>query len=333
MLELVSGEEAARIYLYYLKLGRGANLSGTPAQATAIEPDLSALRGLDLLRQLAYHFSEFPYENISKIIKAAGAGAGAGAGANPDLIKAMRLPTEVVTDHVAENFGGTCFSLTFLFERMLTSLGFDCYKVMADMHSGRNVHCLVVVREGGRRYLVDPGYALYEVIALPDGGGERVRCPHAVVEVAATDVAADVFDLWTEDGSGRKWRYRFLDKPVPDADFEKHWLESFGKPTLNNICLTRMTPRGHIYLRKDFFKFTSAAAVEKRRISSGREALVQEEFGIRGEWVEVAQRLLDEKRERIKQGGSRRAGAVPGNKTDPCVTGWGAEEARAENRG
>jgi arylamine N-acetyltransferase len=288
-------------------------------------------RGVEFLRELALRFAEFPYENISKIIKAAN---------SPSLTEAMRLPTEVVVDHIERNFGGTCFSLTFLFERILKSFGFECYKVMADMNSGRNVHCLVVVREGDVRYMVDPGYALYQVIALPPRGIERVTCPHATVEVGVgeerpnqgrTHVAphddkvwtegesgttegesgasegesgtseGTAYNVWTEDASGRKWRYCFRDEPVRDRDFEGHWLESFTKPTLNNICLTRMTPQGHIYLRKDFFKFTSTTSMEKRKLTGGREELIEKEFGISGEWVEVAQRVLDEKRKQSSE--------------------------------
>ena len=326
LLESVSGDEAARILLSHFRAAgfvagalrsgarRGASSqapcvqtpalarprsacasrihSGHPATAASerlsqsVIPDRATERpsgrGIDLLRDLAGRFAEFPYENISKIIK---------AGSAASLADAMRLPAEVVTDHFERNFGGTCFSLTFLFERVLKSLGFDCYKVMADMNSGPNVHCLVVVREGGAKYIVDPGYALYEVIDL---NGGRVACPHATVEVCAS--GADTYGLWTEDASGRKWRYRFQDSPVEDRAFQEHWLASFVKPTLHNICLTRMTPRGHIYLRKDFFKFTSPTSVEKRRIRNGRERLVEEEFGIAAEWVDLAQNLLDRDR-------------------------------------
>lgn len=327
MLEDVRGDEALRIFMAHLGArggsrgwvrtgGGGLAATGSGAGAVGgrvgspsglgsgglgvdLERNLTSLRGLEFLRHLAYRFAEFPYENISKIIKVA---------ASPSLEEAMRLPLEVVSDHVEHNFGGTCFSLTFLFERMLKSLGFDCYKAMADMNSGRNVHCLVVVMEGGGRYMVDPGYALYEVIALPgrEASGarphraesERVVCPHAVVEVRSE--GGGVYSLFTEDASGQKWRYRFRDQPTPDGEFERHWLESFGKPTLNSICLNRMTPRGHVYLRKDFFKFTSPTSVEKRRLKQGRERLVEEEFGIGAEWVEFAQKILDERRARTQ---------------------------------
>jgi arylamine N-acetyltransferase len=266
VIENVTGDEAGRIFLDYSGMVGGA-------------PDMP------LLRNLALGFSRLPYENISKIIKVSGV---------RDAGEALRFPTEVVVDHIDKGFGGTCFSLTFFLERVLRSIGYDCYKVMADMNSGRNVHCLAVVREGGAKYMIDPGYALYEVIRLPVGA-VRVVCPHAVVEVVNDGEGG--YGLWTEDASGRKWRYTFRDDPVGDKDFERYWVESFSKPTLHNICLTRMTPRGHIYLRKDFFKFTSRKNIEKRRLKQDIERFIQDEFGIAGDYVRTARDILTLKRE------------------------------------
>ena len=82
-----------------------------------------------------------------------------------------------------------------------------------------------------------------------------------------------------------------------DKDFERYWVESFSKPTLHNICLTRMTPRGHIYLRKDFFKFTSRKNIEKRRLKQDIERFIQDEFGIAGDYVRTARDILTLKRE------------------------------------
>jgi arylamine N-acetyltransferase len=266
VIETVKGDEAARLFLDYAGMRRGA-------------------RNIPLLRQLALGFSHLPYENISKIIRMAG---------SESPREALRLPTEVVVDHIAKGFGGTCFSLTFFLERVLRSLGFDAYKVMADMNSGRNVHCLAIVRHAEARYMIDPGYALCEVIELPVVA-TRVTCPHAVVEVAHT--GGGELSLWTEDVAGRKWRYTFRDDPVDDADFERYWVESFTKPTLHNICLTRMTPRGHIYLRKDFFKFTSRENIEKRKVKQGVERLIQDEFGIAGDYARAARKILAARRE------------------------------------
>ncbi len=240
---------------------------------------------LRFVRQLARKFSRLPYENLSKIIKVATV---------CDPSQALRLPSEVVCDHFERNFGGTCFSLTFLLERILKFCGFKCYKVMADMRSGSNVHCLVIVEVSDCKYLIDPGYALYEVIELPQRGPISVTCPHAVVEIVAC--SENQYELWTVDPSGRKWRYRFRDMPVEDRQFEKYWIESFSKPTLRNLCLTRLTPGGHLYLRKDFFKFTSLMGLSKRRISHGIEKVVESEFGIDRKWVDLAGEILRKRR-------------------------------------
>lgn len=262
MIERIDGEEAVRAFTDRYGLPTRAYSSG-------------------FLREFAKAFANLPYENISKIIKYLRLG---------DPYLSLRLPHEVVNDHIRYGFGGTCFSLTFLFERVLRSYGFKCYKVMADMRSGRNVHCLVIVEEPGAKYLVDPGYALYEVVELPRRGSCSVVCPHAIVEVGTVDGVR--YDVWTIDPAGRKWRYSFKDIPVDDTDFEGFWIESFSKPTLNNICLTKMTPSGHLYFRKDFFKFTGHSGITKGYLKVGVERFVSAEFGIDPQWVDYALTLL-----------------------------------------
>ena len=271
VLESIKGEEAARLFTDH----------------TGIRPRGDAMA---FLRDVASGLSRFPYENISKIIKSADC-------AGPR--ESMRLPDEVVADHIRRNFGGTCFSLTFLLERMLTALGFDCYKVMADMRSGTNVHCLVVVRGADAKCIIDPGYALSEVVELPRRGRVTVEFPHALVNLDTDD--GKRFNLWTEDASGQKWRYAFTDEPVGEDDFEAHWVSSFDKPTLRNICLTMMTTQGHIYFRKDFFKFTSQRTITKRKLKHDIERFIQEEFGIAGEWTDLARKALEEVRARSWQ--------------------------------
>lgn len=271
MLKRVKGDEALEVF---------ANHYGIETSRRADAPGAG-----ELLAAVVRDFARLPYENISKIIKSAGTGP------PPEF---FRLPLEVVTDHLEKAFGGTCFSLTFLLERMLKSLGFDCHKVMAHMRMGENVHCLVVVSRGGRRYMIDPGYALYAVIELPEHGLSVVRCPHAIVDVSRDE--AGYYNLHTEDAAGRKWRYRFLDTPVDDDDFEQFWVRSFGMPTLRNVCLGRITESGHLYLRKDFFKFASPEDITKRRFKDGIDRVIEEEFGIDRKWVGMALDVLEGRR-------------------------------------
>ena len=69
-------------------------------------------------------------------------------------------------DHRAHHLGGTCFSLTYFLEIVLSLHGFQCYPIMADMRYGRNVHCALVVTVDHAKYLVDPGYLLNQPIPV-----------------------------------------------------------------------------------------------------------------------------------------------------------------------
>lgn len=271
MIKPVKGDEALQLFTSRYGIARTEASGSGPAGG--------------LLEAVVREFSRLPYENISKIIKSAHHDA---------PLDSFRLPLEVVTDHVEKGFGGTCFSLTFLLERMLRSLGFDCHKVMAHMHMGENVHCLVVVNLAGRRLMIDPGYALYAVIELPERGLTSVRCPHAVVEISIDD--AGYYNLHTVDASGRRWRYRFLDVPAGDDAFEEHWKRSFDMPTLRNVCLGRITENGHLYLRKNYFKFASLYDIRKRKLKTGIDRVIEEEFGIDRKWVDMAWDVLAARR-------------------------------------
>ena len=271
MIGRIRGDEALAIFARHYGIDVPAGQSGE--------------RAAGLLEAVVRDFARLPYENISKILKSAD---------RDRPLERFRLPLEVVTDHLERGFGGTCFSLTFLLERMLKSLGYDCRKVMAHMHMGRNVHCLVLVNRDGRRYMIDPGYALYAVIPLPERGRSVARCPHAVVEVSLG--AGGEYNLSTVDAAGKKWRYRFRDEPAGDEVFERHWRESFDMPTLNNVCLGRITEKGHLYLRKDYFKFASTGEIKKRRFKTGIDRVIEEEFGIDRRWVGMAWDVLQARR-------------------------------------
>ncbi len=83
---------------------------------------------LDHLQEILQNFAKIPYENISKIIKLS-------RNFDSQVCK-IRLPEEVIEDHISSQLGGTCFSLTFFLQSILAQNGFTCYPVMADMNAG-----------------------------------------------------------------------------------------------------------------------------------------------------------------------------------------------------
>ena len=89
-----------------------------------------------------------------------------------------------------------------------------------------------------------------------------------------------------------------IDAPAdPLARLERFWLRSFAMPTLRNVCLGRITEKGHLYLRKDYFKFASPSEISKRRLGRGIDRVIEDEFGIGRKWVSMAWDVLEGRRE------------------------------------
>jgi len=250
--------------------------------------DLTRSRSeLEDLRLLLRHYSKIPYENISKIIKVA---------SHADLEAKFRFPLEVIQDHIEHCLGGTCFSLTYFLEQILLLRGYACHKAMAHMSAGENIHCVIVVALARYRYLVDPGYLLWEPLLLSPQVPQVCFSPQGGVEVRY-DPAANQFHLFTFNARGRRWRYRFTDEPVAEEEFRQHWIASFSKPTLHNILLNQLTEKGLLYIRGNHLRLTSFEEERKANIRQKYHRQVQDFFGIEPQWVEEALSILRRQRQ------------------------------------
>ena len=225
------------------------------------EPDL------ELLRALVQSFSVIPYENLTKIIKKF---------TSQGPRDRLRGPEEVLKGYVEHHTGGTCFSLTYCLGAVLTGAGYRCHPVMADMKRP-NIHCALVVALGDRRYLADPGYLLGEPVEL---GGETVTVPTSFGTVELRSRTGERYDLFTISGAEAKWRYRVKTVPVPRSLFLKYWQESFSLPMMNSIQLTKLTDRGHLYIRDHHLRLRRGGEKLNENIRPELEQRIEREFGI-----------------------------------------------------
>lgn len=238
---------------------------------------------LDYLKQILQQFARLPYENISKIINL-------NRSADWQTPK-IRLPEEVMADHIASKLGGTCFSLTFLLQSILTARGFACYPVMADMKSGVDIHCCLVVAQAGRKYLVDPGYLLTQPMEIAQGVRRIYRTEHVGVELTF-DPGAGHYDLFTFNKTLKKWRYRFRDRAVTSNEFLHHWRASFGRNSMHGICLTKILDGGILFVNRGFMREATFGAKKNFNIKRNYHAAIHERFGIDAELVEQAEAAL-----------------------------------------
>jgi arylamine N-acetyltransferase len=234
--------------------------------------------GLDLLQKIVAAFSQFPYENISKIIK---------LNQHLDEPYPIRLPEEVIEDHLHAGLGGTCFSLTFTLQAILTQNGFPCYSVMAHMRAGRNIHCALVVPIGERKYLIDPGYLLGRPVELHPEKPFSFWNEFARVELFYLPEDG-AYHLYTFSGQERKWRYSFADRPAGPDEFLRYWQDSFHKNAMHGICLNRVTSKGLVYVRKRHMCQITPGGKRNVNIKRSYHVIIQDTFGIRKEIVEEA---------------------------------------------
>jgi arylamine N-acetyltransferase len=247
---------------------------------------------LALLREILAGFSNLPYENLSKIIKFYHHGE--------NETERLRLPEEVIEDHLRLHLGGTCFSLTFFLQSILMHHGFPCYIVMGDMKAGRNLHCAMVVVLNKIKYLVDPGYLLRQPLALDP---ERPRLYHT--EFTGVELRFDSlnesYEVFTFNRQAIKWRYRFADYPTAPEDFLAHWQTSFHRNSMHGLCLTRATAEELIFIRKDFMRLTNLDGKRNISIKKNYHTTIQQLFGISPEYVEQAQSALRENMARERE--------------------------------
>lgn len=235
------------------------------------------------LQEVVTQFANIPYENISKIIKLSHEWEN---GAK------IRMPEQVLEEHIRLKLGGTCFSLTYSLLSILTQCGYICYPVMAHMRAGKNIHCCLVVDFDGVKYLVDPGYLLSQPMVLEHFTRRKYLREFGGVELRY-DAETGFHDLYTFEMKDLKWRYRFIDRPCPLDEFLQHWLASFTQPMMHGICLTRITPSGIIYIHKQFMRQTTGQGKKNFKLKTNYHETINSLFGIDKQTIEQAQAALD----------------------------------------
>jgi arylamine N-acetyltransferase len=248
---------------------------------------------IQLLREILRHFSGFPYENISKIIKV-----------NQFFRSEERIrkPEEVFEDHLQYGLGGTCFSLTWFLQSILMHHGFHCYPVIAHMRNRPNEHCALVVQMGHTAYLVDPGYLLHKPFKMDPDQPRLYHTEYTGVEMFF-DRRMEQYHLYTFNRQEKKWRYCFRNHAVTDEAFKAYWLDSFYRRTMHGVCLTRVDNDQMIYLHNDYLQISTIQGKYKERIKAGLALRIKELFGIDPRWVEQALEKLPQNLALEKQWG------------------------------
>ncbi len=106
------------------------------------KPSIDALKEL-----ISSHLAHIPFENISKIYY-------------KKKLNLLYIPTlELYVEGIRKyNFGGTCYSNNFYFNRLLKYLGYNIVLCGADMKNP-DVHIVSIVTIENQEFIIDVGYA------------------------------------------------------------------------------------------------------------------------------------------------------------------------------
>ena len=245
------------------------------------------------LRTILGHFSRFPSENISKIIK------------NNHFYgveNRIRLPVEVMEGFRAHHLGGTCFSLTCFLETILTFHGYSCYPIMADMRYGKNVHCALIVILDGEKYLADPGYCLNQPV--PVTGKDSVLFKNEFLGIELLfDSEDQIYHLHTYTQKEKKWRYQFRDIPIAGEEFLNHWLASFSWNSMHGLCLYKLEKNKMTYIHKYFMRETGPEKKRNFNIRDQYHKTIHELFQISPDLVEEALTAVEDNMARDRESG------------------------------
>ena len=111
---------------------------------------------LDALKELTYnHLTHIPFENISKMYYK--------KKFNLCYIPDFELYIEGIRKY---NFGGTCYSNNFYFNKLLKFLGYNVVLCGADM-SAPDVHIVSIIEIDKKEFIADVGYAAPFFVPLP----------------------------------------------------------------------------------------------------------------------------------------------------------------------
>jgi len=209
---------------------------------------ISATPSLESLHSLYQCFLRFPYENISKILKVASGCEGENR---------FRLPEEVWEDFLRHGLGGTCFSLSFFFKKILDDSGFNTYLVMADRSYGDNTHCAVVVILDGKNYLVDPAFLLPQPVLFG---------VDFILEGKIWNYEFSNYQFYTIKNNQRKLRCTYKNVPVSREDFFHYWTQSFGWQGMHSVVMTQNIGDKQIYIRDTHLRVNQIGGVQKEKI-------------------------------------------------------------------
>ena len=224
------------------------------------------------LRKIVQSFSCIPWENLTKFLAKAQL---------TEKASRLRLPGTVISEHIQNGAGGTCFSLTASLGDILESAGYTCNPVMAEMHHGKNIHCaLSIITPDGTRFLADPGYLVPVPIPLEMGQNTSLDIYDKKL-VWEPDSDGESYDMYTiQQGENKQWRYKVWLRPVSLTEFRRHWQNSFNATGMNSLHLNCLREDQRLSAHNLNLRIVVKEGKQNKKLRDNYSGKIEKYFGL-----------------------------------------------------
>jgi len=151
---------------------------------------------------------------------------------------------------------------------------------MADMRHGRNIHCALLVELDQRKILLDPGYLVAEPVVLRPRDSTRVVLPGRQLEYRTSPESGEI-ELFTSNLRGEEtFRYRLRPSAIPEAQFVRHWVESFEANGMNGLHLNRIAGDARLSAHDLNLRIDNGREKTNVKLKEGYARKISEQFGV-----------------------------------------------------
>lgn len=239
------------------------------------------------IQNLCDRLANVTYENLTKIIRYAQGGS---------ADRAQQLDDSFHNDLDHWMGGGTCFAITWHLYQELTQLGYAPQLLMGHKRKERNIHCALRLQASSQEWFFDPGYMIFDPIALPFPAGQTFAPlqPNQVRLERTMDGSG--LALWTGSvAQPFKLRFEFPYEGVDVPEFREHWRNSFSFEMMRYPVLNRLDREKGIqyYFQKSNLVVRDAHGSRLEKIDPSRQVEVLSSiFQVDAQVVQEALRIL-----------------------------------------
>lgn len=201
-----------------------------------------------IIQNILLKILNVPYENITKIFRL------------PLSTNKRPRDFSLLLKENKELFrGGTCFSISNAIIQLLRNNNISANAIIGKMEREKFPHFFVIIYMNDEKYIVDPGFMIYEPIKLTKK--EQIKFSTSIIKYLLKYNDEKYYELYSIKNGKKKFRYKFSEFYITDEKFKEYWINSFDY--INKIVASRILNNKHIFISGEYVQIRQKNTIEK----------------------------------------------------------------------